>query len=134
MPDFQNFIAGQWVAPTTGAYFENRNPATRVTWSAASRSPGPPTSRGPSRAPGAASSSGAAPPPRRAATSCAASGDLLSARKEEIANLMTREMGKPLQETRGDVQEGIDTAYYAGVEGPPPVRHTVPSELRASGR
>jgi hypothetical protein len=24
---FQNFIAGQWTAPESGAYFENRNPA-----------------------------------------------------------------------------------------------------------
>jgi hypothetical protein len=57
-------------------------------------------------------------------------GDLLSERKEEIANLMTREMGKPLTETRGDVQEGIDTAYYAAVEGRRLFGHTVPSELR----
>src|SRR5437667_12094115 len=28
MPEnFKNFIAGEWVAPRTGAYFENRNPA-----------------------------------------------------------------------------------------------------------
>src|SRR5437773_2603918 len=24
---FKNFIAGEWVAPSTGEYFENRNPA-----------------------------------------------------------------------------------------------------------
>jgi aldehyde dehydrogenase (NAD+) len=24
---FKNFIAGKWVAPSTGEYFENRNPA-----------------------------------------------------------------------------------------------------------
>jgi aldehyde dehydrogenase (NAD+) len=57
-------------------------------------------------------------------------GDLMSARKEEIANAMTREMGKPLTETRGDVQEGIDTAYYAASEGRRLFGHTVPSELR----
>jgi len=57
-------------------------------------------------------------------------GDLLAARKEEIADLMTREMGKPLTETRGDVQEGIDTAYYAATEGRRLFGHTVPSELR----
>jgi acyl-CoA reductase-like NAD-dependent aldehyde dehydrogenase len=44
---------------------------------------------------------------------------------------MTREMGKPLTETRGDVQEGIDTAYYAATEGRRLFGHTVPSELRA---
>ena len=57
-------------------------------------------------------------------------GDLMSSRKDEIADLMTREMGKPLQETRGDVQEGIDTAYYAATEGRRLFGHTVPSELQ----
>ncbi|HUX35218.1 MAG TPA: aldehyde dehydrogenase family protein, partial [Gemmatimonadaceae bacterium] len=51
-------------------------------------------------------------------------------RKDEIADLMTREMGKPLAETKGDVQEGIDTAYYAATEGRRLFGHTVPSELR----
>jgi aldehyde dehydrogenase (NAD+) len=57
-------------------------------------------------------------------------GDILVRRKDEIADLMTREMGKPLTETRGDVQEGIDTAYYAATEGRRLFGHTVPSELR----
>jgi aldehyde dehydrogenase (NAD+) len=57
-------------------------------------------------------------------------GDLMVKRKEEIADLMTREMGKPLTETRGDVQEGIDTAYYAASEGRRLFGHTVPSEMR----
>ena len=57
-------------------------------------------------------------------------GDILTRRKEEIADAMTREMGKPLTETRGDVQEGIDTAYYAASEGRRLFGHTAPSELR----
>ncbi|MFM8781618.1 MAG: aldehyde dehydrogenase family protein, partial [Gemmatimonadota bacterium] len=57
-------------------------------------------------------------------------GEILAARKEELADLMTREMGKPLAETRGDVQEGIDTAFYAATEGRRLFGHTVPSELR----
>ncbi len=57
-------------------------------------------------------------------------GDLLAARKEDLARTMTREMGKVLEETRGDVQEGIDTAYYAATEGRRLFGHTVPSELR----
>ena len=44
---------------------------------------------------------------------------------------MTREMGKVLAETRGDVQEGIDTAYYAATEGRRLFGHVVPSELRS---
>src|SRR5438067_10155182 len=43
---------------------------------------------------------------------------------------MTREMGKVLAETRGDVQEGIDTAHYAHTEGRRLFGRTVPSELR----
>jgi aldehyde dehydrogenase (NAD+) len=42
---------------------------------------------------------------------------------------MTREMGKILQETRGDVQEGIDTAYYAAGEGRRLFGATTPAEL-----
>jgi acyl-CoA reductase-like NAD-dependent aldehyde dehydrogenase len=56
-------------------------------------------------------------------------GDILRARKEEIARLMTREMGKILQETRGDTQEGIDTAYLAAGEGRRMYGDTAPSEL-----
>jgi aldehyde dehydrogenase (NAD+) len=51
------------------------------------------------------------------------------AKKEELSRQMTREMGKVLAETRGDVQEGIDTAYYAASEGRRLFGHTVPSEL-----
>ena len=57
-------------------------------------------------------------------------GEILVARKEQIADIMTREMGKPLAETRGDVQEGIDTAFYAATEGRRMFGHTVPSELK----
>jgi aldehyde dehydrogenase (NAD+) len=56
-------------------------------------------------------------------------GELLRKRKEEIARIMTREMGKVLKETRGDVQEGIDTAFYAGGEGRRLFGVTTPSEL-----
>lgn len=56
-------------------------------------------------------------------------GDTLTERKDEIAFEMTREMGKPKFETRGDVQEAIDTAYYAASETRRLFGHTVPSEL-----
>ncbi len=56
-------------------------------------------------------------------------GDLLTERKSELAFQMTREMGKPFFETKGDVQEAIDTAYYAATETRRLFGHTVPSEL-----
>src|SRR5436190_3505382 len=56
-------------------------------------------------------------------------GDMMLERKDEIAFEMTREMGKVFSETKGDVQEGIDTAYYAASEGRRLFGYTVPSEL-----
>jgi len=54
---------------------------------------------------------------------------LLQSRKDAIAEVMAREMGKRLEEARGDIQEAIDTAYYAGSEGRRLFGHTAPSEL-----
>src|SRR5947208_14566330 len=56
-------------------------------------------------------------------------GLALEDRKDELAALMTREMGKTLKESRGDVQEGIDFAYFMAGQSRAPVGDTVPSEL-----
>ncbi len=50
--------------------------------------------------------------------------------KECIAKGMTQEMGKIISETRGDVQEAIDMAYYAAGEGRRLSGETNPSELK----
>lgn len=131
MKTFKNFIDGKWVEPTTGEYFANVNPAD--------------TSDEIGRFPlsGAADVNKAVEAAKRGfarwrQTPAPARGDvlrrvgdILTERKDELADVMTREMGKPLSETRGDVQEGIDTAYYAAVEGRRLFGHTVPSELRS---
>jgi aldehyde dehydrogenase (NAD+) len=56
-------------------------------------------------------------------------GDILDRRKDELARHMTHEMGKPVFETRGDVQEAIDTAYYAATETRRLFGYNAPSEL-----
>ncbi|HLI70101.1 MAG TPA: aldehyde dehydrogenase family protein, partial [Ktedonobacteraceae bacterium] len=56
-------------------------------------------------------------------------GELLKQRKEDLAHTMTMEMGKILKETRGDVQEGIDMAFYMGGEGRRLFGYSVPVEL-----
>jgi alpha-ketoglutaric semialdehyde dehydrogenase len=128
---FRNFIAGHWVRPSTGRYFENRNPAN--TRDLIGRFP----ESGPEDVGAAVRSATEAfrkwsrvPAPARGDV-LKRVGDLLTDRKEAIARAMTREMGKVLAETRGDVQEGIDTAYYAASEGRRLFGHTVPSELRS---
>jgi len=127
---FRNFIGGEWVAPSTGAWLENRNPADRRDLIGRFPDSGPADVR---RAVASAKRGFAqwsrVPAPLRGDV-LRRVGDLLTARKEALADAMTREMGKVLAETRGDVQEGIDTAYYAATEGRRLFGHVVPSELR----
>ncbi|MDZ7374250.1 MAG: aldehyde dehydrogenase family protein [candidate division KSB1 bacterium] len=126
---YQNFIGGRWVDSTSGETFENRNPAN---WDEVIGTFPKSNQEDVNLAVDAARRAfpkwKAVPVPERGEILKRA-GDLLTARKEEIARLMTREMGKILVEARGDVQEGIDTAYYAFGEGRRFFGHTVPSEL-----
>jgi aldehyde dehydrogenase (NAD+) len=127
--NFLNFIAGEWVAPSNGAYFENRNPAdTSDLIGCFPESSAEDVSRAVESAKRGFDRWRRTPAPARGDV-LRRVGDLMSARKEAIAEAMTREMGKVLAETRGDVQEGIDTAYYAATEGRRLFGHVVPSEL-----
>ena len=127
---FQNFIGGAWVAPAAGAYFDNVNPAdTRDLIGRFPRSGAADVEAAVASATRGFDRWRRTPAPARGDV-LRRVGEILAARKEELADLMTREMGKPLAETRGDVQEGIDTAFYAATEGRRLFGHTVPSELR----
>lgn len=125
-----NFIGGRWVPPATGEYFENRNPAR---WDEVigrwPRSGAEDVQQAVEAAREGFLRWRSTPAPERGAI-LQRVGDLLVERKEEISRAATREMGKVLLETRGDVQEGIDTAYYAATEGRRLFGNTVPSELR----
>ena len=129
MADFKNFIAGDWVAPATGDYFENRNPAD---WNDVigrfPRSGADDLKRAIASAKRGFVQWSQTPAPIRGQV-LQRVGQLLVERKEEIARAMTREMGKVLAETRGDVQEGIDTAYYVAGEGRRLFGETTPAEL-----
>src|SRR5215216_7350901 len=56
-------------------------------------------------------------------------GDILKQRKEELARLLTQDMGKVISEARGDVQEAIDMAYFMGGEGRRLLGYTAPVEM-----
>jgi aldehyde dehydrogenase (NAD+) len=126
---YQNYIDGIWSDSESGRTFENRNPANWDevigTFPLSDKSD---VDRAVAAARRAFESWRLVPAPKRGDI-LKKVGDLLTQRKEEIARVMTREMGKVLLETRGDVQEGIDTAYYAASEGRRLFGHTVPSEL-----
>ena len=130
MATYQNYIDGSWVGGRSGRTFENRNPANRddligvfqdsavedVEAAIAAASKAYETWR-------------LVPAPKRAEMLLAAAR-LIADRKEAFARDMTREMGKVLEETRGDVQEAIDMTHFMAGEGRRLYGQTVPSELR----
>jgi len=126
---YKNFIDGEWVAAASGETFENRNPAdTRDVVAIFQKSAKTDVDAAVDAAKRAFAKWRLVPAPRRAEIIYSAA-EILIERKEEYARDMTREMGKVLKETRGDVQEAIDTAYYMAGEGRRLFGPTTPSEL-----
>jgi len=126
---FKNFIDGEWVESTTGETFEDRNPAdSREVVGIFQKSGKDDVDAAIDAARRAFAKWRLVPAPRRAEIVYKAA-EMLIERKEECARDMTREMGKILKETRGDVQEAIDTAYYMAGEGRRLFGPTTPSEL-----
>src|SRR2546422_3455050 len=126
---YRNFIDGEWVEASTGETFENRSPAeTRKVVGIFRNSVKPDVGAAVNAAKKAFARWGEVPAPRRAEIVYRAA-EMLMERKEEYSRDMTREMGKILKETRGDVQEAIDTAYYMAGEGRRMFGPTTPSEL-----
>src|SRR5437667_6697840 len=126
---YRNFIDGEWVEASTGETFENRNPAdTRDVVGIFQRSGKADVEAAVDAAKRAFRKWRLVPAPRRAEIVYRAA-EMLMERKEDYARDMTREMGKILKETRGDVQEAIDTAYYMAGEGRRMFGPTTPSEL-----
>lgn len=56
-------------------------------------------------------------------------GYKMKEKKEYLATVLTKEMGKVIEEARGEVQEGIDMAFYMAGEGRRLFGETTPSEL-----
>lgn len=126
---YKNFIGGKWVESESKRTFENRNPAN---WDEIvgifPKSTAKDVENAVDIAKKAFESWKRVPVPKRGEI-LGRCGDIMVERKEELAKLETREMGKVIEETRGDVQEGIDTAYYAFGEGRRLFGITTPSEL-----
>ena len=127
---YHNFIDGSWVPSVSGHLFENRNPANEDDLVGVfQRSTRLDVERAVDSARRAFTSWRLVPAPRRAELLFRAA-QLLAERKEVLARDMTREMGKVLDETRGDVQEAIDMTFFMAGEGRRQYGQTVPSELR----
>jgi len=126
----KNFINGEWIESSSGRAFENRNPAnTDDLVGMFPSSTAEDVDAAVAAAGQALESWRLAPAPKRAEILYRAAETLVR-RKEDLARDMTREMGKVLAETRGDVQEAIDMTYFMAGEGRRLAGQTTPSELR----
>ncbi|HVT02547.1 MAG TPA: aldehyde dehydrogenase family protein [Thermoanaerobaculia bacterium] len=127
--EYRNYINGEWVSSKSGRTFENRNPANREDLIGTFQES---SSDDLNAAVDAASKAyetwRLTPAPKRGEYLYRV-GEILRRDKDKIAHEMTREMGKVLDETKGDVQEAIDMAYLAAGEGRRLFGVTTPSEL-----
>jgi alpha-ketoglutaric semialdehyde dehydrogenase len=128
---YKNLINGQWVVSRTGKTFLNVNPADSDDILGEFQSSGPDDVNDAVAAAGEAWKTWRLTPAPKRAEILFKTGEILTQRKEQYAQEMTREMGKVISETRGDVQEAIDTAFYMAGEGRRLFGQTTPSELRS---
>jgi acyl-CoA reductase-like NAD-dependent aldehyde dehydrogenase len=126
---FGNVIRGERVDAAGGETFESVNPATGETIGTFPRSGAEDVDRAVAAARAAYEDWRLVPAPKRGEI-LLRFAQLLTERKDELAQLMTREMGKVLPEAGGDVQEAIDMSLYMAGEGRRMFGHTTPSELR----
>lgn len=126
---YKNYINGRWVDSAQGKTFERVNPADHIDVVGVFQdSAEKDVERAVAAAAAAYPSWRLTPAPKRGELLYHAA-QLIEKRKEEFARCMTREMGKPLTEARGDVQEAMDMAYYMAGEGRRQFGQTMPSEL-----
>lgn len=124
----KNFIGGKWVEPENGQYRPDVDPANGEVVAEVPQS----SQKDAERAIAVASESfdewRKYPAPKRGEILFKI-GQMMKDRKQDLAQKMTREMGKVLTEAAGDVQEGIDMAFYMAGEGRRSFGYTTPSEL-----
>ncbi|MFN9776365.1 MAG: aldehyde dehydrogenase family protein, partial [Candidatus Kapaibacterium sp.] len=129
MSVFHNYINGAWVSAHGGAAFDNCNPAdTSDVIGSFPLSDAKDVDTAVHAAARAYRAWSTMPAPKRGDILRRA-GDIFLRRKDELAAVMTREMGKPVFETKGDIQEAIDTAYYSATETRRLFGYNTPSEL-----
>jgi malonate-semialdehyde dehydrogenase (acetylating)/methylmalonate-semialdehyde dehydrogenase len=108
----QNYVGGQWVAAATESVQEVRNPATDDVLARVPLS-GPADVDAAVAAASAAYPSWRATPPAERARYLFSLRQLLYENREELARMIVTEMGKTLDDARGEVQRGIDNVETA---------------------
>lgn len=129
MPDekLANFIEGRW--KVTENYRNVTNPANGKTITQVPFSTAKEVDEAVQAAQQAQKEWALVPAPQRAEVLYRV-GSIMKARKEQLAKLLTLENGKVLEEARGEVQEGIDMAFYMAGEGRRLFGQTTNAELK----
>ncbi len=126
--EFQNYIGGKWLKGGAGKTFESINPANEKVLAEIQAAEVNDVNLAVEAASQAFHDWRLTPAPLRGEILFKI-GDLLKQKKEELARLLTQDMGKVISEARGDVQEAIDMAYYMGGEGRRLLGYTAPVEM-----
>ncbi len=124
--EFQNYINGKWVNGRNA--FQTINPANEEVLAEVAKAEISDVDAAVNAATEAFKSWRLVPAPLRGELLFKI-GDILKRKKEELAQLLTQDMGKVISEARGDVQEAIDMAYYMGGEGRRLLGYTAPVEM-----
>ncbi|TML29014.1 MAG: aldehyde dehydrogenase family protein [Actinobacteria bacterium] len=126
---FQNYIGGEWVDSASGETFESTSPATGDSIGVFPRSNADDVDRAVAAAKAVFEEWRLVPAPKRGEI-LYRFANLLIEEKDDLTDLMSREMGKVKAEAGGDVQEAIDMSLYMAGEGRRMFGQTTPSELR----
>jgi alpha-ketoglutaric semialdehyde dehydrogenase len=126
---FQNYIGGEWVDSASGETFESTSPATGDSIGVFPKSNAEDVDRAVAAARAAFEEWRLVPAPKRGEI-LYRFANLLIEEKDDLTDLMSREMGKVKAEAGGDVQEAIDMSLYMAGEGRRLFGQTTPSELR----
>jgi alpha-ketoglutaric semialdehyde dehydrogenase len=125
---FKNYIGGEWVDADGGEIFESLSPATGEPIGTFPKSTPADVDRAVEAAKEAYRTWRLVPAPKRGEIVFRFAA-LVAEHKQELSELMSREMGKVLAEAGGDVQEAVDMSYYMAGEGRRLFGQTTPSEL-----
>ncbi len=126
--EFSNYIGGKWVAGQAGSTFETINPANEAVLAQIHAADVGDVDQAVDAATQAFDAWRRTPAPLRGEMLFKV-GELLKDRKEDLARLLTQDMGKVIAEARGDIQEAIDMAFYMGGEGRRLLGYTAPVEM-----
>jgi aldehyde dehydrogenase (NAD+) len=126
--EFQNYIGGKWVNGQGDKTFATVNPANEEILAQIHAAQVTDVDLAVQAAQKAFKSWRLTPAPLRGEVLFKV-GDILKQKKEELARLLTQDMGKVISEARGDVQEAIDMAYYMAGEGRRLLGYTAPVEM-----